>query len=267
MEKGVPIRSISRSIAVMQAINRDGPLSMMDIANASHVPYPTACRIVQTLLYEGLIEREPARKRYRPTALVQSLSYGYQSHDELVARARPHIVGLTKSVGWPVSLVTRVGQSMIVRDSTHALTSMTLNNYYAGYALPLLECASGLAHLAFCPAEERRALLAGIRDSDVPVNINTMELLEDGRLVEEIRRDGVATNGRNRHTLNPGKTSSIAAPVFANGQVAGVMTLIFFASAIKMTEAVRTYAPMLKRVAADIGIALEGGEPIDLRAA
>ncbi|WP_421738080.1 helix-turn-helix domain-containing protein [Caulobacter sp.] len=267
MEKGVPIRSISRSIAVMQAINRDGPLSMMDIANASHVPYPTACRIVQTLLYEGLIEREPARKRYRPTALVQSLSYGYQSHDELVTRARPHIVGLTKSVGWPVSLVTRVGQCMIVRDSTHALTSMTLNNYYPGYALPLLECASGLAHLAFCSAEERRALLAGIRESDVPVNHNTMQLLEGGQLVDEIRREGIATNGRNRHTLNPGKTSSIAAPVFANGQVAGVMTLIFFASAIKMTEAVRTYAPMLKRVAADIGLELESGQPVDLRAA
>jgi IclR family mhp operon transcriptional activator len=252
MEKRVPIRSISRCIAVMQAINRDGPLSMRDIATASHVPYPTACRIVQTLLGEGLIEREPVRKRYRPTALVQSLSYGYQSHDELVTRARPHIVGLTTAVGWPVSLVTRVGQSMVVRDSTHALTSMTLNNYYPGYALPLLECASGLAHLAFCSPDERRTLLEGVRDSEVPFDSVVLQLLEEGKMVDEIRSEGVATNGRNRHTLNPGKTSSIAAPIFVKGRVAGVLTLIFFASAIKIPDAVRTYAPMLKRVAADI---------------
>ena len=61
MEKGVPIRSITRSIAALKAINRHGSLSMMEIAKASEVPYPTACRIVQTLLYEGLIEQEPAR--------------------------------------------------------------------------------------------------------------------------------------------------------------------------------------------------------------
>jgi IclR family mhp operon transcriptional activator len=55
MEKGVPIRSISRAIAVLQAINRQGSMSLMGIAKTAEVPYPTACRIVQTLLFEGLI--------------------------------------------------------------------------------------------------------------------------------------------------------------------------------------------------------------------
>ena len=102
MEKGVPIRSITRSIAALKAINRHGSLSMMEIAKSAEVPYPTACRIVQTLLYEGLIEQEPARKRYRPTALVQTLATGFQHDDELVRIARPHIVALTARVGWPV---------------------------------------------------------------------------------------------------------------------------------------------------------------------
>jgi IclR family mhp operon transcriptional activator len=72
MEKGVPIRSISRCISVLQAINRAGDLSLMEIAKRAKVPYPTACRIVQTLLHEKLIEREPTRKHYRPTALIRS---------------------------------------------------------------------------------------------------------------------------------------------------------------------------------------------------
>ncbi|MEL7030280.1 MAG: helix-turn-helix domain-containing protein, partial [Pseudomonadota bacterium] len=133
MEKGVPIRAISRGLAALQAINRNKSLSMMEVAQAAEVPYPTACRIVQTLVYEGLIEREPHRKRYRPTALVHTLSSGHQNEDDLVKAARPHLIELTRKVSWPVSLTTRVGATMMVRDSTHALTSLTFHNYDPGY--------------------------------------------------------------------------------------------------------------------------------------
>src|SRR3546814_12540474 len=95
LERGIPIRSISRAIAVLQAINRGGSLTMMEIARASAVPYPTACRIVQTLLHEGLVERESARKRYQPTALVPQLAHGFPGHGALVAATRPHIAELT----------------------------------------------------------------------------------------------------------------------------------------------------------------------------
>jgi IclR family mhp operon transcriptional activator len=128
MERGVPIRSLSRGIAVLQAINRGNSLSMTEIARTSEVPYPTACRIVQTLVYEGLIEREPARKRYRPTSLTQTLAYGFQGDAHLVEVARAHLVELTRTLGWPVSLSTHVGHSMVIRDSTHSLTALTFNN-------------------------------------------------------------------------------------------------------------------------------------------
>jgi len=40
MEKGVPIRSVSRSLAVLRAINRQGSMSMAEIARIAAVPYP-----------------------------------------------------------------------------------------------------------------------------------------------------------------------------------------------------------------------------------
>lgn len=76
MEKGVPIRAITRGLAVLQAVNQHGSLTMMEIAQTSRVPYPTACRIVQTLLHEGMLEREPGRKTYRATPLVLTLASG-----------------------------------------------------------------------------------------------------------------------------------------------------------------------------------------------
>lgn len=35
---------------------------MMQIAKRGKLPYPIACRIVQTLIHDGLLEQEPARK-------------------------------------------------------------------------------------------------------------------------------------------------------------------------------------------------------------
>lgn len=252
MEKGVPIRSLSRGIAVLQAINRGHSLSMMEIARTSEVPYPTACRIVQTLLFEGLIEREPSRKRYRPTALIQTLAHGYHGHARLVKAARVHIVELTRHVGWPISLTTHVGHSMVIRDSTHALTALTFSNYYPGFAMPVLECAAGLAYLSHVPAEERAGVLHTLRLLKNKTASHVIQLLEEEGLADEIARQGYATRGNNWFTNNPGKTSSIAVPVHAGGHVAGVLTLAFFSTATKMEDATRQFVAPLQAAAAAI---------------
>ena len=56
------IRSISRALHVLQAINQHGALTMTQISQIVKLPYPTACRIVYTLVGEGVIERETSRK-------------------------------------------------------------------------------------------------------------------------------------------------------------------------------------------------------------
>jgi IclR family mhp operon transcriptional activator len=240
------IRAIGRGLAVLQAVNRAGSLSMMDIAVSSGVPYPTACRIVQTLIVEGMIEREPDRKRYRATALVQTLSAGYQSESHLVSTARPYIVDLTNRLRWPISVTTRVGTSMMVRDSTHSLTPLAFYVYPPGYTLPMLESSSGRAYLAFCPEDERDSLLQVIGSARGGAEVALARRTDIMRLFEQIREGGFATHQRTRATENPGKTSSISAPVFFRGRVTGTLTLIFFASAMPMEEAVKQFANPLK---------------------
>src|SRR5450830_233924 len=162
-DRSIPIRSISRSIAVLRAISGGKALNLQEISDRADIPYPTAFRIVQTLVHEGLIECDPYRKVYRATALIQSLSHGFREHGKLVNIARPHIVKLTREIAWPVALTTRVGQNMIVRDSTHPLTSLTFSNYYAGHTMPILSSASGYAYLAFASAEERAIVIHGLK--------------------------------------------------------------------------------------------------------
>lgn len=226
----------------------------MQIAKMIDLPYPTACRIVQTLIHEGLIECEPTRKCYRATALVQSLSLGFQSEGKMAALARPFLIDLTKKVSWPVAIANRVGQWMIVRDSTHSLSSLTFNNYDPGYTFPILESACGHAYLAFATPEERACVLAGI--VELEGRSLTQAMFESGKLVERIRQEGYATHDRNRHSQSPGKTSSMSVPLFEEDRLMGTLTQTFFASSMTMAEALTRYMPQLQQVAAQISATL-----------
>lgn len=258
MEKGVPIRAITRGLSVLQAVNRGGSITMMEIARTSQVPYPTACRIVQTLLHEGMIEREPARKRYRATALVQSLASGYHDDSHLVEVARPHIEALTDKLLWPISITSRVGAHMMVRDSTHTRTSLTLNNYYPGFTLPIMECSSGKAYMAFCSDAERGHLLDGLRTIEGAAEKMATLLLSNDNLLREVRSQGYATQSRNAYTANPGKTSSIAVPLFRGEEVVGAITIIFFSVAMTMEKAVAQFVSPLSATARTISAELTG---------
>lgn len=255
-DKDGSIRAIARGLRVLQVINRNGSVTMMQICRQAEIPYPTACRVIETLIKEGMVEREPARKRYRATALVRTLAVGFQDEDAVVAVARPHIVALCKRHGWPISLATRVGHSMMVRDSTHKLTSLTLANYSPGYTLPIIECSTGKAYLAFCSEDERRAILSGMSRLDGPAERMAAMLLHDDALLSGIRARGYATQARNAYTAVPGKTSSIAVPLFSGDQIAGCIGLIFFAAAMPMARAEATFVDDLQATARAISAEL-----------
>lgn len=255
MERGIPVRSVSRSIAILRAINRLGSMSLTEISRMVELPYPTACRIMQTLIHEGLVECEQTRKRYRATALVQSLSIGFQDRDRLVQVARPFIAELTKTILWPVSIGSRVGPSMIVRDSTHSETSLTFTNYMPGFTFPILESATGHAYLAYASEEERINVLKGIEMMSGPSAISDM--FTSGKLVERIRGDGYSSYDRSLHTPTPGKTSSISVPLFEQDKLMATLTLTVFSSAISMSAAIERYLALLRKVAQDISHALD----------
>ena len=235
------VRAISRALAVLKAINHAGSLTIMGISTAAGIPYATAARIVDTLVSEGMIEKEPDRKRYRPTALVQTLSSGYQIENKLIGSARPHIVALTQKFTWPVAVSTRVGVNIMVRDSTHSLTPLTFYVYHPGYTLPMLESASGRAYLAFCSKDECETVIRALKGLRYGPDYPQPRWDDVASMLSEIRQNGYAIHRRSRYNATPGKTSSIAVPVFANCQVVGILALSFFASALTMEEAVAQY--------------------------
>ena len=92
-------------------------------------------------------------------------------------------------------------------------------------------------------------IIRDIRSGDGVWDDLTMKMLESGMLVSDIRENGYAVKGRNRFTETPGKTSSIARPVFGPNGVVGSIVLIFFSSAMKIDAAVAKYGEDLKQAA------------------
>jgi IclR family mhp operon transcriptional activator len=260
MERGAPLRSISRGLAVLQAINASGALSMMDIARLVQLPYPTTARIVVTLVQEGMIEREVGRKTYRTTAKVCSLSNGYANYSRFSAVCRPHLVAMTKELGWATVLSTRVGETMVVRECTHSISPFTLAPYYPGFAYPLWPSAAGRAYVAFLTPAERALARQGPPGRPVDFGGPGVESLSTEEALAEVRAKGYAVGRRNTFTTPPGKNSAIAAPVFVDGRVQAVASLIFLASALKMEQAEALYAGALMKMAGVLGDALASHE-------
>lgn len=257
MDRGIPIRAISRAISVLQAINRRRSLTLTEIATETGLPYPTVCRIMQTLIYEGLVEAEPVRKKYRATALVKTLSVGYQDDDLLVTVGHPHLVELCRKIGWPVSIATRMGSHMVLRDTTHALTSMTLSVYHPGFRLPLCESASGKSHIAYCNADEHAVIVRGAEELAGAGNDLAVRILANTQMFEDIRRLGYATHARNLYTVDPGKTSSLAVPILMDGFSIASLTMSYFASAKTASDVVKDYLGDLQATAKAIAAALD----------
>lgn len=245
----VPIRAVSRSIHVLQLINQHGQLSMMEISRLAQLPYPTTSRVVQTLVYEGLLHCENSRKRYQATALVAALSSSYTDQGDLREVARPYLLELTARHNWPVIVTHQVGQSVEVEDSTYGLTSTAFNHYDLGYRIPMLECAAGHAYLAFVDDAARDCLLRGLAHRGS--QHKALESFRSGRYAEHIREYGFATYDRTMSTANPGKTSAISVPLL-KGRRHAQISISYISSAMPMIEAVRRYAEPLREAAARI---------------
>jgi IclR family mhp operon transcriptional activator len=187
---------------------------------------------------------------------VQTLSSGYQEDGRLIDAARPHIMALNDRHGWPVTVATHVGFRMMIADSTHALTSLTFSHYYPGYTLPLLECAAGRAYLSFTTEEERKLILETLKRIPDITNSHALQLFETNELTEIIVRDGYAAMGHNRFTQDPGKTSSIAVPLYNGDQIVGALALIFFFGAQRLDHAVPRYLSDLRETAGAIKASL-----------
>ncbi|WP_244559642.1 MULTISPECIES: IclR family transcriptional regulator C-terminal domain-containing protein [unclassified Azospirillum] len=151
---------------------------------------------------------------------------------------------------------------MILRDSTHANTSLTFERYYPGFTLPILDSASGRLCLAFTPQEERDALLRWLRVSKL-VDSEYLRGASYALNLDQIKEQGYAVQGRNLHNLTPGKTASIAIPILKDDVFLAAMTVVFFISSMSVDTALSKYLDDMRSVSSSISNILQNYSPLN----
>lgn len=248
MDKDANVRAIGRGLAVLKLVNRHRTLTVADIARLSAMPYQTTSRIVDTLVDEGMIERDDHRKVYRPTPMVQLLSAGYGSAEGLARAGRGPIADLTRKILWPVSISSRVGCEMMVQASTHRISPKAFGDGEPRQTRPILECASGVVYLAFCEAAERQAILNAIYDEAAAS--------EQARAVAErfsrVRSIGFDCREAPFRGDAHGPLAVLSAPLMHRESCEGTVSITFLAKAHATAAAVDLFAESLLETARSI---------------
>jgi IclR family mhp operon transcriptional activator len=238
-------RSLGRGLKMLAILNTGGEHRVASLARAVKLPRSTAFRILCTLVEEGYVWRDTATDIYHPTAMVRALSDGFDGTARLVQAAQPLVTALGKELIWPVNLATLSGTSVLLRQTTDAMSPLAVVRYSAGYRAPLLDRASGLVLLAFSDRPQSQMLLDLLYRLDAPERPN-IDRADAERLIVEVRSLGFSCVER------PGESSersSLSVPVRVGGDTLAALSVRFARSAVSQAVIMERFLPALRRAA------------------
>ena len=246
------VRALERGLALLVAMNRRKLPSVFDLARDTRLPRPTVYRLLETLSRAGFVSRSSPHDRYCLTSQVRALSDGFAEDDWIANIAAPLMTELTRQFVWPVALMTFEQGRMLVRETTHEASTLSIDHGMVGRTLPILRTAAGRCYLAFCPAGERRAILDLLSRSNAPEDRAARERERLTKLLDAIWANGYAIQDRE---INP-KATGIAVPIRLDTRILGTISLIWISSALTIEKAEKELLPQLKSTARNIAEAV-----------
>jgi IclR family mhp operon transcriptional activator len=241
-----PVRALNRGLEVLTELNRLERAAINTLAAAVGLPRTTTYRILETLRLAGYVERDAHDDCYRPTIMVRALSDGFDDEALVAHIAKPLLAALGEQIVWPVAVATPSGSTMMIRETTDAVSPLALEQYSAGVRVPMLASAAGRAYLAFCAPAQRDALLDVLARSSLPEDRLARNRTEVERLLSETRTQGYGMAHRARRVS---EETSLAIPVRAKDRILATVTVRYAASAVPLRTAVEQFLPKMREFA------------------
>jgi IclR family mhp operon transcriptional activator len=242
------VRAFKRGLDVLHEINRSGGIRAGDVARHLELPRPTVYRLLETLEELGYVARSASDDRFRVTRRASSLGDGYDP-GVVICQAAAHLAELSKILVWPVDLSTYENASMVIQETTHSRSPLSIDRGMIGRRLPVLRTSAGRAYLATCAPRERDVIINHLRRIDEADDRPFLEAGRLSRMIAETAQRGYAI--RNAGEYNP-KTSSIAVPIIRDDVVFGCISIIWIRSALSLDQAIAEFVAPLRQAAAAI---------------
>jgi len=240
------IEPVRRSFAVLEALGRRRSSTVSLLVGETGLPRPTVVRLLHTLIALGYAARVSRAQGYRLTDRVLGLAESIRFVDHLVDAAIPHMRRFTEEHGWPLYLATLSQGAIVIRHSTAPDSPMAFEGAGLNARRPVLISALGRAWLAFCPDEERRAILRDIgglsRRQEAALEL----------VLARVRRDGVAFTQPPR----PTRLHGMAVAIRRGPRMLGSLSMRFPRSAMSEEEVSQRFAKRLQTLARAIAVDL-----------
>jgi IclR family mhp operon transcriptional activator len=245
------VRAFKRGLDVLHEVNRSGGIRAGDVARQLDLPRPTVYRLLETLEELGYVARSASDDRFRVTRRALSLGDGYDPGVVICQAAAPYLSELTKVLVWPVDLSTYENAAMVIQETTHARSPLSIDRGMIGKRLPMLRTSPGRAYLAACAPHERELILNHLRRIDEADDRPFLEASRLKRMTAQTAKRGYAI--RSEGEFNP-KTASIAVPIVRKDAVFGCISIIWIRSALSLEEALAKFVTLLRDAAPSIPI-------------
>ncbi|XAH22585.1 IclR family transcriptional regulator C-terminal domain-containing protein [Xylophilus sp. GW821-FHT01B05] len=153
------IGSTEKAFQVLQAFNgAQRHMTLADIARAAELDRSAAQRAVYTLEQLGYLQRMPESRHYGLTSKVLQLSYNYLHANELVDKASPYLLELSRTLGETTNLQELDGSDIVFVARFHGRHLVNVD-FNVGARLPAFFTASGNAILSRFSLEQRVEIL------------------------------------------------------------------------------------------------------------
>jgi IclR family mhp operon transcriptional activator len=243
-----PVQAVTKALAVLATLNRDGLATVGELHVRTGIPKPTIVRLLQTLMAAGYVNQDAKTRGYHVTSASAELSSGFHGAPKVIEVARPFADRLTREILWPCAVCTLDLDVVVVHYSTIPDSPVSPFHSSLGRRLSLGGRALGRAYVCFCPPKEQHILRNVMRASEDPEN-NLVDDETFARMLSRARTDGFTERSP---VLEPRSSGTIAMPIRSGNRVLATFGVTYYSSAMKLSRNRMTIIEAMRSTVAQI---------------
>lgn len=265
-----PIQALARGLQVLRVLQEMRAASLHDLHLATGLPKSTLTRILHTCHQSGLVWQRLADGAFLPSHTPHRRTPADDAN-WLAEIASPILERLCATVRWPsVMSVPRLDYMEVIETNSRRAYFDELPERPVSFRANLLRSASGRAYFAYCPEQEREAVLRRLRERETAGHELAHDPAAVRRVIETTRRRGYSLRAadfggdyaRTRDEVDDGR-NSIAMPIIVDGQVLACVNLTWRKAAMTVRQITQQHLADLRsavaaiqdRAAADVSLA------------
>lgn len=153
------VGSLAKGLKLLRAFDESATeLSLSDLVKRTGLEKSAVQRLANTLHIEGMLDKDEATRRYRPSHAWLEMAYAYFWSNPLVRLAMPKLIELSHKLDATVNLA-ELSDDHVLYVGRVPGPSGQFSSTLVGRRLPVLSSAAGRVILSTMPRDHRNSLI------------------------------------------------------------------------------------------------------------